>query len=132
MFLILFCFQGIAQEQEINLIPNASFEEQIPFEEIGRNHPWNKCLKDDTPDYFRFFSSGGNSPVFREFIGGPPPVDGSAYVGIFCYRFHPVRGIDDVREFIQVELSQPLIKDSTYILTLHTALDPESTHACET
>lgn len=37
-----------------NLIPNPSFETAIDFNEISADANWNKCMKDDTPDYFEF------------------------------------------------------------------------------
>jgi outer membrane protein OmpA-like peptidoglycan-associated protein len=50
-------------------------------------------------------------------------------VGIFCLRTNPLRGVENIREYIQVPLQETLQKDTTYRVSLHIALDPESTTA---
>lgn len=112
-----------------NLIPNPSFETAIDFTNIDEDADWNKCLRDDTPDYFTFHFNKNGQPQYDTLAGGPIPQDGASYVGIFCYRLHPLRGIADVREVVQVKLNAPLEKDSIYQFEMAVALDPESTHA---
>ncbi len=112
-----------------NLVPNFSFENDIPFEKIEDINSWNKCMINDTPDYFTFDSLSGSFKEFNTFLKGPWPVDGNSYVGIFCYRTNPVRGIHNVRESLQVKLKEKLKRNEIYTLKLYAALDPESTHA---
>ncbi len=126
--LIFLCISLLINGQ-VNLIPNASFEERESFQEIDRNRSWNKCLKDDTPDYFIFSYSQLGKREYSNYNGGPEPSDGKAYVGIFCYRVNPLRGVSNVREVLQVKLIDQLKKDSIYQFSMYIALDPESTHA---
>ena len=127
-FLLLSPF-ALLFSQEGNLVINPSFEEKIDFESQAARHNWTKCLKNDTPDYISFTERGEPDFYYREYIGGLLPYDGDAYVGVFCYRIHPLNGIDEVREFIQTPLSHKLIKDTLYTISIQVALDPESNTA---
>ena len=111
--------------QILNLVDNPSFETPVDFTD-AHGSGWTKGLKNDTPDYIEFNSRGEPDFYYAKYIGGLLPFDGSAYVGIFCYRTNPVRGVKDVREFIQVPLRETLQKDTVYSVSLFIALDPES------
>jgi outer membrane protein OmpA-like peptidoglycan-associated protein len=111
-----------------NLVPNGSFEIKPDFDNHDPSN-WIKCLKNDTPDFLSFGKTGSYKGQFDRILGGIPPQDGRSYVGIFCYRINPYRGIKDVREFIQIALDKPLLKDSIYNVSLYIALDPESNTA---
>ncbi len=101
-----------------NLVPNPSFEEEIDFS-IVHSGNWSKCLKNDTPDYF-IVSNNKLSEVEQIISGnGIYPFDGNSCVGIFCYRVNPLRGVYDVREFIQIPLFESLKRDSLYDIYLH-------------
>ena len=127
-FLLLSPFALLYSQQE-NLVINPSFEEKIDFKSPAAELNWTKCLKNDTPDYITFTERGEPDFYYRKYIGGLLPYDGDAYVGVFCYRIHPLNGIDEVREFIQAPLSHRLIKDTLYTISVHVALDPESNTA---
>jgi outer membrane protein OmpA-like peptidoglycan-associated protein len=118
-----------AFSQSPNLVVNPSFEEEINFQDISHNNNWTRCLKNDTPDYIEFTSRGEPEFYYSKYIGGLLPVHGEAYVGIFCYRTNPLRGVENIREFIQSPLHEPLQKDTVYQVSLYIALDPESTSA---
>jgi len=115
--------------QASNLVLNPSFEQKVDFQNNTPTTGWSKCLKNDTPDYIEFSARGKPEFYYRKYIGGLLPYDGNAYAGIFCYRTNPLRGIDNIREFIQAPLVQPLQKDTLYLVSLYVALDPESTTA---
>lgn len=125
--LLLMVFPA-ASGQSPNLVTNPSFEQKTDFQSSGGSH-WSKCLRDDTPDYIEFTSRGEPGFYYRKYIGGLLPYDGEAYAGIFCYRTNPLRGVDNVREFIQAPLGHTLQKDTVYRISLVIALDPESTTA---
>ena len=130
LVIVLFIVQcNVAFSQSSNLVVNPSFEQKIDFQNASDRSDWTKCLKSDTPDYIEFTSRGEPEFYYRKYVGGLLPYDGEAYVGIFCYRTNPLRGIENVREFIQVPLKEPLQKDTLYHVSLHIALDPESTTA---
>lgn len=115
--------------QPNNLVVNPSFEESIDFQNINSNDSWSKCLRNDTPDYIEFTSRGEPEFYYSKYIGGLLPYDGEAYAGIFCYRTNPLRGVENIREFIQAPLKETLKKDTVYLVSLFVALDPESTTA---
>jgi OOP family OmpA-OmpF porin len=115
--------------QKNNLVVNPSFENKVDFQAKASSSNWTKCLKNDTPDYIEFSSRGEPDFYYRKYIGGLLPIDGNAYAGIFCYRTNPLRGIDNIREFIQAPLSETLQRDTLYQVSLFIALDPESTLA---
>lgn len=115
--------------QSGNLVHNPSFEKRIDFQNLASDNNWSKCLKNDTPDYITFTERGEPDFYYRKYIGGLLPYDGDAYVGMFCYRIHPLNGIDNVREFIQAPLRFTLQKDTLYTISIHVALDPESNTA---
>ncbi|MEN8203246.1 MAG: OmpA family protein [Bacteroidota bacterium] len=120
---------GPVFSQSSNLVVNPSFEETIDFKDISSNENWTRCLKNDTPDYIEFTSRGEPEFYYSKYIGGLLPYDGEAYVGIFCYRTNPLRGVENIREYIQAPLRETLQKDTVYQVSLYIALDPESTTA---
>lgn len=120
---------GIAFTQSGNLVINPSFEKSVDFQNHMANDNWTRCLKNDTPDYIEFTSRGEPEFYYSKYIGGLLPFDGEAYAGIFCFRTNPLRGIENIREFIQVPLQESLQRDTIYTVSLHLALDPESTTA---
>jgi len=126
-WIFLSCQTLLAQSP--NLVVNPSFEEAIDFQNNSSNENWTRCLKNDTPDYVEFTSRGEPEFYYSKYIGGLLPYDGEAYVGIFCYRTNPLRGVENIREYIQVPLREALQKDSLYQVSLYIALDPESTTA---
>jgi len=117
--------------QSVNLVVNPSFEDPIDFTKMNYNENWTRCLKNDTPDYIEFTSREDPEFYYSKYIGGLLPYDGESYVGIFCYRTNPLRGIENIREFIQAPLREPLQKDTLYRVSLYIALDPESTTAID-
>lgn len=112
-----------------NLVINPSFEQNIDFQENEPGKAWARCLKNDTPDHITFTSKGDPEFYYRKYIGGLLPFDGNAYAGIFCFRTNPLRGVENIREFIQAPLRETLQKDTLYQVSLRIALDPESTTA---
>jgi len=126
--IILFQY-GMALAQSGNLVINPSFEEKVDFQSLSGTDNWTRCLKNDTPDYIEFSTRGEPEFYYSKYIGGLLPFNGEAYVGIFCLRTNPLRGVENIREYIQVPLQETLQKDTTYRVSLHIALDPESTTA---
>jgi len=125
----LFLFPVIVIPQSANLVINPSFEQKIDFQSPSYGSNWTKCLKNDTPDYIEFTSRGEPEFYYSKYIGGLLPYNGEAYAGIFCFRTNPLRGVENVREFIQAPLLETLQKDTLYEVSLVIALDPESTTA---
>ena len=108
-----------------NLVPNPSFEENIDFN--SDNQPgWHKLQGTDTPDYFNFSRGNSTESIFEKYVGGTDPKTGDGFIGLFCFRVNPQRGIRNVREFVETELLKPLEKDSIYKIEVSLLLDGES------
>ncbi len=108
-----------------NLVPNPSFEVPINFDSENQLN-WHKLQGSDTPDYFNFSGKSSSETIFAKYTGGADPKTGDGFIGLFCYRVNPQRGIRNVREFVETELLKPLEKDSLYKIELSLLLDGES------
>ena len=108
-----------------NLVLNSSFERFVDF---NRNDSanWHKVQKSDTPDYFNFNPQNPVNNIYNKYMGNIAPKSGHGFVGVFCYRVSSVRGIRNIREFIESPLSAPMHKDSLYKIQLSLRLDIES------
>jgi OOP family OmpA-OmpF porin len=109
-----------------NLIPNPSFEVPVNFENIRNQNEWHKYFAHDSPDYFNFSSEFESYNIFDNYFGGTMPADGQAFMGIFCYRVNQRKKINNIREFVETPLTETLIKDSVYDLSIDICLDKES------
>ncbi|MBN2519310.1 MAG: OmpA family protein [Bacteroidales bacterium] len=118
--LLLIMNYGLAQ----NLVPNPSFEDRIDFK--SKSGDWFKCLKSDTPDYFYFDSLTKQNHIFETYLGNVKPRTGNACIGLFFYRKHKYKNSRNIREYIQVNLLEPLEKDSLYLFEFYIWLDIES------
>lgn len=86
-----------------NLVPNPSFEDTITNPGsclIADAEFWNSANA-ATPDYLMPYGCGGSSLIARS---------GSSCAGIFCYQFP----FNNLREYIQVELTDTLIQGKSY------------------
>ena len=102
--------------QEVNFIPNSSFEE---FEKLPSdiaqgtaclstwrfpNHPGNV-------DYYHSSSINKKANTSKNYFGKQTPHSGEAYAGICIAK--------DFREYLQVNLTQQFIKNTKYIIELY-------------
>ena len=129
--LILFFVFTISSSSSLfaqNLVPNGSFElkEQCPSSEdqleVAKN--WFNAAK-LSPDYFHEcaeFVVG----VPDNFQGHQQPFDGEAYAGIYVTQNI---SIPNVREYLTIELSEALVKGSTYYISFQVSLGDRSFHA---
>ena len=125
LFIYVFLYLDINISSAQNLVPNSSFEEPVNFDTVFVNG-WHKIQTSDTPDYFNLGKTKPVNSIFDEYIGGTSPRTGDGFVGIFCYRIHPGRNIQNVREFIETPLKNTLEADSIYQIELAICLDGES------
>lgn len=111
---ILFAFilnAGLMNGQ--NLVPNPSFEDTTScpdnLSQIDRAFGWQSYRI--TPDYFNACSlPGGYSGVPLNQFDYQYPRSGNAYAGLFCLYLPTL----NAREYIGIELSQPLIIGREY------------------
>ena len=113
-----------------NLIPNPSFEEytQCPGYPDINHYPVELAPPWTTPTLSSdYFHTCGNfwSRVPENRVGFEYARTGNAYAGFYPYAgyFYTSTGeLISSREYLQVPLSAPLQKDSTYLLTIHVSL----------
>ncbi len=122
IFIITICFINADAQ---NLVPNPSFENYVDFSKFDDLN-WHKVQTTDTPDYFNFSVENPSNSIYNKYMGNISPHSGDGFVGIFCYRNSSVRGIKNIREFIENKLITNLEKDSLYKIELSLRLDIES------
>lgn len=124
LIIVLLCF-GFCYSKSQNIILNGSFENHIPpYDNLGDFYhfglPITKKLLIweplNSPDFFHknyLFNSGYQVP--NNLFGSSYAKHGDAYVGAFLFDTLN----HNVREYFYQELSQTLIADSTYCLSLN-------------
>lgn len=109
---LLLCYSFISAQ---NLVPNGSFEEYDTcpdfFDQIHYAVGWSGF----SADYY----NSCNTDIYSystpyNIFGFQYPATGSAYAGIYCY----VASGQNYREFIQSQLTTPLIKGNKYFVTI--------------
>jgi outer membrane protein OmpA-like peptidoglycan-associated protein len=108
-----------------NLVLNPSFEEYTDCpKRLGNFNEdvafWSTPTQGST-DYFNGCSKAMGTP--KNFNGVQPADFGKGYTGMYLYA------PDDYREYIQAELSEPLIKDVSYSISFYVSLAERSDYA---
>lgn len=114
-FVLLFLFPVFVQAQ--NLVPNPGFEHfaYCPggYVQIKDKSPLSSWFSANrgTPDLYNSCGFGA-ADVPRNWAGTSDAFEGSGYAGIFLYTSQEYF----YREFLEIKLYEPLIKDTLYIL----------------
>jgi hypothetical protein len=115
LLMVFLCESILAQE---NFVPNGDFEQYsiCPTASV----PWtvnNWVRATITPDYFNACVSHANDILDTpcNSRGCQVPHSGDAYIGLFAFD----RNDPDVREFIQVELLEPLVSGIRYLVEFY-------------
>lgn len=109
-----------------NLIPNGGFENysQCPTAntQIALAIPWDGTMSGattgPTPDFFHSCAGSGPMSTPLSSFGLQNPHGGDGYVGIVQWS----QNLDDFREYLQVQLTEPLVADKCYELTLYVSV----------
>jgi len=118
-----FLSTGLISSQ--NLVKNPSFEEFVNCPKRLGNFDadvvdWSTPTEGST-DYFNGCSTAMGTP--KNFNGTQPADFGKGYAGFYVYA------PDDYREYLQAELSQPLIKGEEYQVSFYVSLAERSDFA---
>jgi len=118
---VLFTGNVLAQ----NLVKNPSFEEYINCPKRLGNFDadvvdWS-IPTDGSTDYFNGCSKAMGTP--KNFNGTQPADFGKGYAGLYLYA------PDDYREYLQAELSEPLVKGEKYQVSFYVSLAERSDFA---
>lgn len=115
-----------------NLVPNGDFEifDPCPVTQghIEYAQPWTNPAQ-ATPDYFNVCAAGTNGGVPINNRGYQMPFSGDGYAG---FLLSSKQSQINVREYISVELIEPLVSGETYELQFHLNLANSSNHALST
>jgi OmpA-OmpF porin, OOP family len=130
--LLSLVFSGASSVFAQNLVPNFSFEESRicpgshsqAIEEFRVSH-WRSATR-GTPDHFHACSIG-EADVPHNWAGASDPYDGEGYVGIYLW----MDNLKSYREYLQCQLVEPLLKDSSYHVEFHYKLASYSKYAID-
>ncbi|MCB0640094.1 MAG: hypothetical protein KDC44_00575 [Phaeodactylibacter sp.] len=113
-----------------NLVPNPSFENNTgcPFTggQINLAVPWISPST-ATPDYLNACSTISGLSTPGNFAGTETPLTGQAYAGMILYG--PL--ISNYREYLQVQLSAPLVAGRCYEVSFNVSLAEDSDFAVD-
>ena len=123
VFILCILFAGLVRSQ--NLVKNPSFEEYIDCPKRLGNFDadvmsWSIPTEGST-DYFNGCSTAMGTP--KNFNGIQPADFGKGYAGLYLYA------PNDYREYLQGELSEPLVKGEKYQVSFYVSLAERSDFA---
>ncbi len=113
-----------------NMVKNPSFEqyEKVPSDlgHVDAIDYWSSPTA-ATPDYFHKRASSREVDVPLNKMGRCHPRSGYAYAGIYAYASRYIK--QNFREYVQVELKQPLLAGQQYCIKAHVFLSQSSNRA---
>ena len=117
IIVFIICFNFVNGQ---NLVPNPSFESywECPTGYNFSINNWYKVLNHTgTPDCMNTCSENLLLTI-PSLLGAQNPFEGNGYIGMFSYNANTT----DVREYIQVALTSPLITDQYYHVSFYVSL----------
>lgn len=127
MFFVAFSLQAIAQ----NLVPNPSFETYSicpnTASQLTYATPWNNSQ--NSPEYLNMCSSSIYSDVPTNYFGFQNAATGVAYGGGLFYGSFASSYLANLREYLYVPLTTPLVVGQTYYLSFKINLVDNSEYA---
>lgn len=126
LFILLLCLPSFLQAQ--NLVPNPGFEDTISCPSNISNSFGNEIYNlsgwfpsGRSPDYFNscavYHQSQNQASVPQNGYGYQFAKDGSGYIGLYTVRLTST--VLNYREYVGIQLSQPLEIDSQYFCTFY-------------
>lgn len=119
-----------------NLVPNGNFEQYNTCELYGASidtsytqYPalpfWSSATVSGTPDYFNecFINPNASSLIYdvpNNHFGSQPAKSGAGYAGIGLLLNYGIN--NDLREYLQTRLTEPLVAGQTYCVGFYTSL----------
>lgn len=113
-----------------NMVKNPSFEQynKVPADlgNIETVDYWSSPTE-ASPDYFHKRAAGKNVDIPYNKMGRCYARSGHAYMGIYAYASRYIKR--NFREYVQLELKQPLLAGNTYCVKAHVFLSQSSNRA---
>ena len=131
--IIFLCLTHWASAQVVqNLVRNSSFEiyKSLPIDlgQVNRATYWSSPTA-ATPDFFHKRAKSESVDVPKNKMGMTKARTGHAYAGIYVYTSRYSRR--NFREYLQVQLKQPMYPGETYCIKAHVYLSESSNRALE-
>lgn len=118
-YLILVCCLPLLNASAQNLVPNPSFEDTTfcpaIMGQISKATGWLSFT--DSPDYYNACANSVSTP--QNGSGYQVPFDGVAYAGLLVTGANIIL---DLREYLGIQLTQPLFTGQTYYVSFRAAL----------
>lgn len=130
IFLFFLLGGAVRSSAQVNLVPNPSFELYDTCPDVvvtnyfdGYVTSWKKYA--GSPEYFNSCAAQGlGRGVPCNAAGYQQPATGNAYAGLYTYE----SGNPDIREFIGIQLSFPLLIGTKYYVAFKTSLAIDTNH----
>ena len=127
VILLFICFFSKAQ----NLVPNNGFDTYTTCpnasSQFNLTPPWGVVNNvSGTPDYMNTCFFAGNQGVPTNFYGYQQAVSNSGYYGLITYY-----ASQEIREYLTVPLSSPLVGGTTYTIGFHVSLSDNFKYATD-
>ncbi len=130
-FIYIFClvlaFSDLSAQPLQNMVRNPSFEQykDLP-EDLGaiKQASFHSAATAAEGDYFHKRSKNLDVATPRSKMGRAMPRTGDAYAGFYAYTNRYVKR--DFREYVQMQLKQPLLKGHEYCIRAHVYLTESS------
>jgi len=124
---------GVNSSQAQNLVPNNSFETfttcPTGFSQLPNATPWGWTPgSSSSSDYIRV-CGGATVSVPANTFGTQTAATGSGYAGF--YTGFPPGSLANYREYVQVQLTSPLVAGSTYTVSFKWSLGDNSAYATD-
>ena len=127
--ILCLCMDTQAQVLQ-NMVKNPSFEQyrKVPNDlgELTNIDFWSSP-SDASPDFYHKRASAPTVDVPLNKMGNAAARSGYAYAGIYAYASRYIKR--NFREYIQVELKQPMLAGNTYCIKVHVFLAQSSNRA---
>jgi outer membrane protein OmpA-like peptidoglycan-associated protein len=129
---ILFLLTGETANAQVlqNMVKNPSFEQyrKVPTD-LGEWGMIDYCSSPTgaSPDYFHKRAGGKNVDIPYNKMGRSMARSGYAYTGIYAYASRYLKR--NFREYVQLELKQPLLPGNVYCVKAHVFLSQSSNRA---
>lgn len=139
IFILCFIFSSIEAQ---NLVPNSDFEQyqNCPLEKGAIYYPGSSIIHElyvknwisptpGSPDYFNVCNSKNfEISIPKNYLGNETPHSGNGFAGIVLYT-EELPSCFECKEYLQVKLSEPLIKGNIYEVSMFISLADNSKYA---
>jgi hypothetical protein len=112
-----------------NLVNNPSFESfslcPSAIGQVTYATGWtNPASHTGSPDYLNVCGPAGTTNTANNYFGNQSPNSGSGYIGLSTWY----QSIPQFREYVQTQLSSPLVAGQTYRIEMYVSLGDNTTH----